>query len=840
MDILYLLFLQSIREGLGEVWSNIFLVVTSLGESAVTYLLLGLIYWCIDKGAGQLMMWNISVACTYNQVLKNVFKIERPWVRDARVVPVPEALSGAGGYSFPSGHTTRVTATWGALGVARWKKSDRWFSIVCWLIVAGVAFSRNILGVHTPQDVLVSLLIGLALVVAINRVLDWVEKGKNRDILVCIFGCLICFLPMLRFGCLSNAGAGMGFLIGWLAERRFVQFEVCTGWKKRLVRWLIGAAGIMICLCMILPILQGMMAGKYAGFFGTFILAIFISVGYPFLFQLWEKRRESIHRRMLTTLYVIGILIVIVLSGLYIADSIREKASEAQNNQQSATTVIAHRGYSAVYPENTLSAFAGAMDIGADYIELDVQMTADDQIVVFHDADLKRTVGKEGTIADFTLEQLKQFDVGGWFDTSFSGERIPTLQEVFELVQSSDCDIYLELKDIGDRASFVEQTMDITKRCGMTDRCVFASFRYEYLQQIKMMNENAKTLYNTTSGMTTLSKEYPADYYGLYIETVTSETIQAIHESGNKAFVWTVDEPTQMSELIKMGVDGIVTNNPGLARTVIRPEYEYLVERYEDSFALPGLYGHTIPDQCNDMVVQGLTKAGNRIFISAYSKSGENNSILYMLDLQGNLQNIIDLNFKAHTGGIAYDEENALLWVTGPEGHVYGISYDEVVSGSYVGDILIDFDAGLINHNQSKVASFLTYNHGELFVGSYVDGKKGHLRRYDLSDPCHPKLLDEVKIPERIQGMTFEYDAFNQEWYLWFSQGYQTEDSHLLKFKYDEGESDYRKSIEEHVMPEGMEQIQMSARGMYILFESAARPYRETARVVNDQVFVVR
>lgn len=840
MDITYLLFLQSIREAIGGVCGEVILLLTTLGESAITYLLLGFIYWCIDKRAGQLMALNVSFACTYNQVLKNTFKVERPWNRDARVVPVPEALSGAGGYSFPSGHTTRVTATWGALGAALWKQKAKLCASGCWLVVAGVAFSRNFLGVHTPQDVLVSLLIGLVLIIVLMKILEWVEGDKNRDIWFCGIGCLICFIPMLRFGCLTNAGAGMGFLVGWLLERRIVRFEVCLGWKKRILRFLFGAVSILFILRVFHPVLGQIMVGKYAGFFATFLLAIFIMFIYPLLFQMWKRSTTSNQRKR-----TIGIIIIVVIAGLLCTKLISMYGTyktnlEMQENQIKSTAVIAHRGYSDVYPENTLAAFAGAMDIGADYIELDVQMTSDGQIVVFHDADLKRITGEEGAIADYTLEQLKQLDVGNWFGPEYAGERIPTLQEALQFMQASDCQVYLELKDIGSRDGFVETVMETVEQCGMLERCVLASFQYDYLQQVKSMNAEAATLFITTMGKATLPAEFPADFYGLHMETVTADVIQAIHDAGCKVFVWTVETPEQMRNLVKMGADGLVTNKPGLTKVMLYPEYTYLTEQYQESFALPGLYEKGLSWACEDMVVQGLTKAGNRILISAYSKSGENNSILYVLDLQGNLLNIVDLHFQAHTGGIAYDEQNALLWTTGPEGHVYGIGWENVISGDYQGDILVDFDAELLNQDQSKVASFLTYDSGELYVGSYVNGTKGRLKRYSLADPVNPQLVSEVKIPERIQGITFEYDAVSQDKYMWLSQGYQTEDSHLLKYRFDDKEKSYSRPMESYVMPEGIEQIQMTARGMYILFESAARPYRATTRVVNDQVFVIR
>lgn len=876
MDISYLLLLQKIREGTDGVFSNIALTVTSLGEPVITYLLLAWIYWCVDKSSGQLMALHTSVACTYSQFLKNILKIERPWNRDARIVPVEEALAQAGGYSFPSGHTTRAAAIWGSLGAALWSRKEKVLSLFCWLVVIAVAFSRNFLGVHTPQDVLTALAIGLLLIYILMKVLRWVENAANRDIIVAVIGCLICFLPMLKVGCLSNAGAGMGFWIGWVLERHFVRFEICGDWRQRVIRYVPGAVGVLCALQILQIVLGFMMQGKYAGFFASFALSVFIMAIYPFLFKLWEANAsDKKWLRGAWTVCIVGIMTLVLSAGSVGYWHVRREVAQAAGTESGQNAdvlqdpsdtqeqeaerisaaeypkidmteeydvmrVIAHRGYSEVYPENTLAAFEGAIDIGVDYIELDVQMTSDGVIVVFHDNDLKRVTGQEGSISDYTYEQLQQMDAGSWFQDAYAGERIPTLQETLELIRDSRCNVYLEMKDIGDREGFVEQTLEITRECGMEGRCLFASFQYEYLQQIKALDPELLTLYITSSGKTSLPTEYPAEFYGLYVENVSADTIKAIHEAGSKVFVWTLETPSQINIVREMGADGVVTNRAGLAKVMVHPEYAYLADHYESSFILPGLYGQDLPDLCEDMVVQGFTKAGNYMVVSAYSKSGEYNSILYILNKNGTLRSIIDLQFKAHTGGIAYDEDRNLLWITGASGTVCAIDWSEIINNEYQGELRANFDAGLTNHNDSKVASFLTYDHGELFVGSYVDGASGKLHRYGLSDPTQPELLSETEIPQRIQGITFAWNEEAQTRYMLLSQGYQTEDSCLLQFEYSEEILSYTEPAAAYVMPEGIEQIQMSANGLYVLFESAARPYRETARVANDRIYLVK
>lgn len=392
--------------------------------------------------------------------------------------------------------------------------------------------------------------------------------------------------------------------------------------------------------------------------------------------------------------------------------------------------------------------------------------------------------------------------MGSWFDVAFAGEKLPTLQEALELIKNTECRVYLELKDIGEKEGFEEAVLEIVNECGMTEQCVFVSFRYEYLEHFKELDESLQVLYNTSSENTNLPEEFPADYYGLSVKIITQEHVNAIHEAGGKVYVWTVNTPEQMRETQAMGVDGIVTNYPGVAKVICHPE--------------------------------------DALVVSAYSKADGQNSILYIMDLNGKLMKIVDLEFRSHTGGIAYDKEHDLLWVTGPEGKVYAISWSSVMADTYQGEILVEFDAGLVNHSEAKVASFLTLFEGELFVGSYVNGAAGMLNRYDLSDINDPKLVSAVVIPERIQGITFKRDVTDGSCCMWLSQGYQTEDSHLLKYSYSEQIKEYVEPLENHVLPEGSEQIQITDEGMYILFESVARTYRETARIPNDQIYLVR
>lgn len=717
----------------------------------------------------------------------------------------------------------------------------------------------------------------------IARALRWSEGGKNRDIVICFVGCIACFLPMPQAGCLSNAGAAFGMWCGWFLEKRFIRFEPCRSWKEKAVRFSVGAFGVLFIQTAFRDFLNLWMLSKYSGFFMMFAQMLFIMAIYPFLFSKFSFLNKKHY-----LLGILGIVVVRVFMGAMTAGKIRENTNReseaeltvtesageavaeasnptddvisdvgdtmadtdtlgAQTEMEAAAAspvVIAHRGYTSQFPENTLISFEGAVDIGADMIELDVQLSKDGAIMVYHDGDLSR-MGLDGSVADYSYEELCAIDVGSAFGGEYAGERMPTLPEVLELIRDTDLEIYLELKDIGEVQGFEEAVLGAVDSYAMTDRCVFASFNYQYLQRLKELNPQVSILYNISIYDATLPQQFEAEYYGLNVRNITQEVVDAIHSCGRKAYVWTVDKPGDIAAMRALGVDGIVTNCSGIARVAVEPQYSFLAEQYVESFAMPGLYGHDLPEECADAVVQGMTYADGYILISAYRKSGSN-SLLYVLDSAGKWLTTVDIGFSAHTGGIAYDNVHDLLWVTAASGSVCALNWAQVkecfgaggkgdiVSGP---EVIYSFDAELTNHNGSKVASFLDVVNGKLYVGSYVIGSEGLLRGYDVTDPANPELVTEQRLPEKIQGMTVI--AGKNGDYLLLSQSAQTDDSTLLVFSYDEQAEAYTEAIQCYVLPEGTEQLEALEDRVMILFDSAARPYQETARIRNDQVYVV-
>lgn len=318
MDITYLLWLQELREATGGILDGFLEGISDFVISIYAYLILAFIYWCVDKRAGMMAAMNIGIGNGINQLAKNIFCVYRPWIRSSAIVPSGNAIATAGGYSFPSSHTQVATAGFGSIAI--WQRKRKWIVVLCGIMILLVMFSRNYLGVHTPQDVLAGLLLSLLVLRFNNWLIDWIEKKPGRDLTVCIIGVLF-FLATLIFMTLkpypldytsdgkllvdpvnmiaqgyTGAGCAIGFQVGWILERRFVNFEVPTGWKRKIGYFALGILSIIVVVVFFCEPMKAVLRtngdiGYYLSrFFYFAILYIYILAGFPFLLKKLEKQ----------------------------------------------------------------------------------------------------------------------------------------------------------------------------------------------------------------------------------------------------------------------------------------------------------------------------------------------------------------------------------------------------------------------------------------------------------------------------------------------------------------------------------------------------------------------
>ena len=247
MDIQYLLFLQHIRDATGGAFDEFFNALSKFSVDILPFFPF-LIFWCVDKKWGYRFVATTCLGEMVNDVLKLTVCAYRPWIRSADINPAGDSKTAATGYSFPSGHTVTATTHYGSAVVWQWSKR-KWLSVLCGVLILLTGFSRNFLGVHTPQDVLVGCSEGVVLIIFVGFIQKKIEgKEKLQDILTvagvfAVVGAILYITlkpypmdyvdgkllvdPWMKMNdCFASCGGFIGFLMGSFIERHYIRFEM--------------------------------------------------------------------------------------------------------------------------------------------------------------------------------------------------------------------------------------------------------------------------------------------------------------------------------------------------------------------------------------------------------------------------------------------------------------------------------------------------------------------------------------------------------------------------------------------------------------------------------------
>ena len=241
------------------------------------------------------------------------------------------------------------------------------------------------------------------------------------------------------------------------------------------------------------------------------------------------------------------------------------------NTDYGTAMIMAHRGFSAQAPENTIPAFQKCIDNRFTAAELDVQLLADGTVVVLHDDNLKRTTGLDRNVWEVTYDEIKDLDNGSFFDKAFAGTTIPTLDEVMRIAGRGNDKLYLniEIKRNGHDDGIVEKVIDIIRKNNYMDYCDVTSQDYETLEEVRKADPEILTAYTSVIGIGDIDTLDAADIISIQETFATYENIDRLHRAGKRVFVWTVNEEDTMKKLVSLNVDAILTNDPALCRSVI-------------------------------------------------------------------------------------------------------------------------------------------------------------------------------------------------------------------------------------------------------------------------------
>jgi len=241
---------------------------------------------------------------------------------------------------------------------------------------------------------------------------------------------------------------------------------------------------------------------------------------------------------------------------------------------------FAHRGASYEAPENTLAAFLLAAELGADGVELDVQLSKDGEIVVIHDFDLESSTNGSGPVRERTLSELKDLDAGAWFDPGYAGQQIPTLQEVIDAVGHRLL-LNIELKTSSLRDDgLVAEVVRTIEDSHLLDRVIVSSFNPIALRRVKRLNPWVPIGLLYAPDLP-LPLRHPwarhllkPDALHPHHSLVDQRYLRWARERGYGVHTWTVDDPGRMWQLMRLGVELIITNRPDLLSQVLEARQE--------------------------------------------------------------------------------------------------------------------------------------------------------------------------------------------------------------------------------------------------------------------------
>ena len=292
--------LSALRNGFLD---SLMMFITELGSEIIVIGIVCLLYWCINKNAAYKIGMVFFTSGILVQGLKVTFHIERPWVLDPEFSPVEAAKPDATGYSFPSGHTQGGTALYGTLFTLVKKY---WAKAICVALILLVAFSRMYLGVHTPLDVVVSMLVTVACVILVSRLSKALDRDNSHDLTICIIlsalSVILCVYSFILAqtgiiqisqinDCFKSGGAGLAFALGWYLERNKLRFDVRTDklWKQA-VKMIVGIAGALILKSGLKLIAPGNLILDFVRYFLTVFWVLYV---FPLIFSRFTGKKKD-------------------------------------------------------------------------------------------------------------------------------------------------------------------------------------------------------------------------------------------------------------------------------------------------------------------------------------------------------------------------------------------------------------------------------------------------------------------------------------------------------------------------------------------------------------------
>lgn len=261
------------------------------------------------------------------------------------------------------------------------------------------------------------------------------------------------------------------------------------------------------------------------------------------------------------------LIVVVVITGSIFTYNVATNRYNFNIEYIKNIEITAHRGDSLNYPENTILAFDSAVSKDADWIELDVQLTKDKEIVVCHDANLKRVAGVDKNIYDLSYEELSQINIKNNNDDT--NVKIPLLSDVFRWGLFNNVSFNVELKPYDDDLTLVKKVIELVKKYYLEDRVTLSSNKYSILEEIKNVDDKVSTAYIMSLAYGDISKLDKADNFSIEASSINKDLVKKLHNDGKEVFAWTVNARDSINKMVDLNVDNIITDDVDYAKKLL-------------------------------------------------------------------------------------------------------------------------------------------------------------------------------------------------------------------------------------------------------------------------------
>lgn len=263
------------------------------------------------------------------------------------------------------------------------------------------------------------------------------------------------------------------------------------------------------------------------------------------------------------------IAVSVFVFGLFLFDVV-ENGTRFAKDVLVETAITAHRGSSTEAPENTLQSIKLAAEQMADYVEIDVQLTKDGEIILLHDKSFKRTCGEGKSPWEMTLAEIKKLNAA-YYMPDYGWAEVPTLRETLEYCKDR-ININIELKNNGHDGQLPDKVLALVKEFGMEEQCVFTSMSIPFLERVKELDEECKTGYILSTAYGDFSRNEKVDFFSISSSLLNEKNIAQIHETGREIHAWTVNTKAEAERLKYLDVDNIITDYPVMVREILYRE----------------------------------------------------------------------------------------------------------------------------------------------------------------------------------------------------------------------------------------------------------------------------